>query len=515
MRILVFSDLNDAVWRLRIGFHLERLRASGRISDFRRNQPDSWEWADLVVFQRLYPLDTALQERLLAGGKAVVYETDDLLWRLPRRHPEHFLCRGKAALFWALLRRTAAGITVSTPYLQRRTEAPGLPAACIANTLPWPPQSPGERRPGPLRIGFFGTATHERDFAFLADGPARWREACGRPLHLHFMGLPPPFRPTAGCEYVFHPFIADYETYLEYARGLQLDIALAPLADTPFNRAKSAVKYLEYTHMGTVGVYSAVGPYRGLTGGEVCRNRPAEWSAAVARLAASADYRAQVWRRAAAEIGERFDAQREADRLLAFYQRLAETPRRFRRPVVEAGVAGDLRRLLAAGESLPFLEGLACGWAWLEPRLRRGRRWASWLRPMRPASLYARSLLWGICARLAPELGHRPRVRLPRADETFTATPLDTLIGWYRVASLLAPTRPTAARRIFTLVAAVERHPGLQAGAMFHLARLLLEAGERTEARQWLHRCLQLEPDHWRAAELAAELAADDLHSHP
>jgi len=44
----------------------------------------------------------------------------------------------------------------------------------------------------------------------------------------------------------------------------RMDIGIAPLADTPFNRARSNVKLKEYSSTGTMWVASPVGPYQGL-----------------------------------------------------------------------------------------------------------------------------------------------------------------------------------------------------------------------------------------------------------
>jgi hypothetical protein len=57
---------------------------------------------------------------------------------------------------------------------------------------------------------------------------------------------------------------------LDYARSAALfsrqtcDIVIAPLRDNPFNRAKSHLKFLEYTVLGVPGVYSRLPPYAGI-----------------------------------------------------------------------------------------------------------------------------------------------------------------------------------------------------------------------------------------------------------
>jgi glycosyltransferase involved in cell wall biosynthesis len=61
--------------------------------------------------------------------------------------------------------------------------------------------------------------------------------------------------------YVHVPY-AELDVYFDLLPRSDLDIGLCPLADTPFNRHKSALKFYEYAACGTLTVASAVGPYR-------------------------------------------------------------------------------------------------------------------------------------------------------------------------------------------------------------------------------------------------------------
>src|SRR5262249_58233502 len=49
--------------------------------------------------------------------------------------------------------------------------------------------------------------------------------------------------------------------YLSFLRGL--DVGLAPLLPSDFNRARSDLKYLEYAAHGVAGVYADLEPFRG------------------------------------------------------------------------------------------------------------------------------------------------------------------------------------------------------------------------------------------------------------
>ena len=60
----------------------------------------------------------------------------------------------------------------------------------------------------------------------------------------------------------YHPYtcLADYPSQLA---ALNLDIAVAPLAQTPFNQAKSNLRLLEYGILGIPVVCTDIDPYRG------------------------------------------------------------------------------------------------------------------------------------------------------------------------------------------------------------------------------------------------------------
>jgi hypothetical protein len=64
-------------------------------------------------------------------------------------------------------------------------------------------------------------------------------------------------------------------------QALSWDIALAPLLDTPFNRCKSDLKYLDYAALGASGIYSDLPVYasveHGVTGMRVT-NQPDAWA---------------------------------------------------------------------------------------------------------------------------------------------------------------------------------------------------------------------------------------------
>jgi len=120
------------------------------------------------------------------------------------------------------------------------------------------------RRPGePIVIFYHGQITHLAECLWLRDVirevqarvPDSIVEIVGnRRVRRAFLDIP-------RCR-ILHPMSwTTYRSYVDTARG---DIGLAPLRDTPFNRARSYVKYLEIVRHGGVGVFAEGPPYAGV-----------------------------------------------------------------------------------------------------------------------------------------------------------------------------------------------------------------------------------------------------------
>lgn len=106
-----------------------------------------------------------------------------------------------------------------------------------------------------LRVGWAGAAQHLGDLRLVEQ---LVRELAGE-VDWVFMGMcPDELRP-----YVkeFHRFVS-YKDYPAKLANLDLDIAIAPLEDNPFNACKSNLRLLEYGAMGWPVVCSDVYPFR-------------------------------------------------------------------------------------------------------------------------------------------------------------------------------------------------------------------------------------------------------------
>lgn len=123
------------------------------------------------------------------------------------------------------------------------------------NTVAWPSPCANKERVGKIRVGWAGANQHSGDLRLIAElvrltrGTIDWVFLGMRPENIHEENVE------------FYPMVsfADYPASLT---GLGLDLAVAPLVDNAFNRAKSNLKLLEYGICGIPVLCSDIEPYR-------------------------------------------------------------------------------------------------------------------------------------------------------------------------------------------------------------------------------------------------------------
>lgn len=246
---------------------------------------------DVVVFQRWMHEDAAdVFQAARSTGQVVVNDVDDWFFGLspgnlawvqshPRYSAEANVNHYKRALAVSSL------LTVSTPYLAERLRSLPAPVAVVRNAVDL------EAFAGPAvvsalpTVGWTGSTLHRSgDLETLKGvlGPFLDRHGLGffhggaredAPSVAELAGFDPKRLTEVGS--------VTMDTYPSFFQ--QFDLGVVPLADTPFNRAKSAVKGMEYAAAGLPFVASDTDEYRWFGAGIVCR-RPRDWVRALERL---------------------------------------------------------------------------------------------------------------------------------------------------------------------------------------------------------------------------------------
>jgi hypothetical protein len=111
-----------------------------------------------------------------------------------------------------------------------------------------------------VTIFYHGTAAHQREHAFLLPIFQRVQARCAHTL-IEISGDHALYKEFRGVPRlrVIHPVA--WPDYLAHVRAGRYDIGLAPLLDTPFNRARSGLKALQFSELGVAGVLSRRAPY--------------------------------------------------------------------------------------------------------------------------------------------------------------------------------------------------------------------------------------------------------------
>lgn len=232
--------------------------------------PERAEQADVVVIQRDFPRNEQacrqVIQRARAAGKPIVFELDDLLFALPEHHPDRMQGYYAEALLPMLdVVIQADAVTVSTSPLADYLRPFNSRVFVLPNALDetiWTMRSPKAHRDGPLVIGYMGSPTHAPDLQMLLPVLLNLTQRYGEQIAFRFIGIEPPLALAEAAQVSWSPVrTLDYAQFASEFATEAVDIAISPLEDNAFNRAKSGIKFLEYTTLGIPGVYSALPPY--------------------------------------------------------------------------------------------------------------------------------------------------------------------------------------------------------------------------------------------------------------
>jgi glycosyltransferase involved in cell wall biosynthesis len=218
-------------------------------------QPGELEDVDVLVMQRpAHNLGAKTFDRY-GGHVARVYETDDDILTMETSNNAFTAdARGPESVRYCL--RRAELVTVSTPYLAElyapfNSNIVVLPNYVKASLLDMPVKAHDR-----LTIGWQGGISHLVDLCAVQD-PLREVLDAHPEADMHWIGVD--YSPLVRRPCRFTPWSDDVG---DYYKAVDFDIAIAPLADVPFNRAKSYLKALDAAARGIPVVAQDMEPYR-------------------------------------------------------------------------------------------------------------------------------------------------------------------------------------------------------------------------------------------------------------
>ena len=228
------------------------------VPEIHRFEPDS------IVLQRQIELGQVdyLQERYVQHSKAFrVFELDDLLTNVPVKSARKKIFVEMKDMHKRF--RKAAGLchrfVVSTEYLAEAYQGYADEVVTVHNYIErarWGHLKPLRRQGKKPRVGWAGGITHDGDLEVIADVV----KGTANEVDWIFMGM---------CPEALRPYVKEYHSpvvldkYPEKLASLNLDLAVAPLEDVPFNHGKSHLRLLEYGILGFPVICTDITPYKG------------------------------------------------------------------------------------------------------------------------------------------------------------------------------------------------------------------------------------------------------------
>ncbi len=296
--------------------------------------PERVSSADLVIIQRDFPRALKAYEEVIAQArkhnKKVVFDLDDLLLMLPENHPER---RSKAytEALLPILRalHDADHVTVATQKTKDALRGFNKNITVLPNYFDdsvWGMREPKVKADGsfPVVIGFMGSESHQPDVEFITPVLLRLFGIFQKEIEVHFWGVKPSKELAAFSQVKWIP-AHSYE-YVDFAQHFQTqdaDIFIAPLVDNEFNRAKSPLKFFEYSALGVPGIYSRLDPFdQVITHGQdgLLASSQEEWLENLLLLIRNPDRRTELALSAQETIRSKWLLSQNAHRYLDIYQ---------------------------------------------------------------------------------------------------------------------------------------------------------------------------------------------------
>jgi len=339
LKVALFtSHYGDACEYIRITAPMNLIQAD--FSVFREKDEISSnliEKSDLIIVQRNFP---GLEEKFAQvcrfsrkNNVPLIFEIDDYLFDLPESHPDR-ISRAYTSQLLPMLNAIieADVVTVPTEVLKRKLDPFNYKVVVLYNYLDdriWlddgPIVKPGSEY---ITIGYQASYTHQPDFEEIVQVVNRLIETYPKEIRFKIWGIPTVESLSGLPNVEFLPaFSSDYREFVEKIKLEKIDIGIAPLKVNEFNRAKSAIKYLEYGANHIPAVYANTGQYVGVvTEGKTgfLAESTEDWIEKISKLIEGPELRAEMGRLAFEDVCANWLLSKHRKLLISFYHSIAE-----------------------------------------------------------------------------------------------------------------------------------------------------------------------------------------------
>jgi len=301
LRVWAFDD-DHACGYYRLKLPFAALRLAGHDAVSRHGWDEGCKDYPIVVGQRISRNAALPLWRRLRAGHKLVYETDDDVWSIDRTNvAAHITFDAEVmdAVDHAI--QISHMVTVSTEPLAEVLRKRHDNVVVLPNHIDEGMFDIERPRRDRVTVGWAGGDSHLGDFVTIAEQLKRFFRR-NPEVDFHNVGTDyrRPFR-LPGRHTGWHQDIWDYY------RTIDFDIGIAPLADTVFNRSKSAIKAMEYAALGIPVIASDREPYRpfvldGVTGYLVRDEH--EWGKRLYELVSDEAMRTEMGRKAKEHVAQ-------------------------------------------------------------------------------------------------------------------------------------------------------------------------------------------------------------------
>jgi glycosyltransferase involved in cell wall biosynthesis len=226
-------------------------------------KPEELRWADAIILQMVF--DKRAYDYARDNKKKTIFEIDDMVEWVPKDHYARNITFNPVRIYQFFMAvRRADAVIVSSPYLKKRYDWIRFrkrPVDVLPNCIDldfWEKKY-NENYSDQIRIGYAGGNSHVNDLKIVVPALKRILKEYPRTKFIYCgtggMTSDNPMTeynygedlfkdiPVNRREYVLG---SNMEVYPDKLSSLQFDIALAPVIENPFTKAKTPIKWMEY-----------------------------------------------------------------------------------------------------------------------------------------------------------------------------------------------------------------------------------------------------------------------------
>ncbi len=279
-RILVSSQdgLRSPTTYVRLLFYLKKLSNDHEIiyADDLRQIQELHSFSFVVMARSTSKEALRIAEQAKALSIPLIYDIDDYLWKLPEYSKSH-----QQSFYLDEILTLASVITTPSHRLQKliQEKFPHLKVQFVPNAGDIDAQQRVALRGVLANSDFFRLPSMRKDFFQSLSHAAK--EANQEVILYYFSNDIPHFHNDDPYFKIIWCGIRSYPSYRDMLNFIRPDFALIPLQEDHFNQYKSVIKFAEFAHHGTIGIFSDVEPYSSFIQNEkngfLAKNNPESW----------------------------------------------------------------------------------------------------------------------------------------------------------------------------------------------------------------------------------------------